>query len=956
MKLRCFYCMLFILFNQAFAQSGKISGRIISAVSGQPLPNASVFLVGNSRSVSADMNGKFLFSGLAEGVYSIRCTYVSHVEKVVDDIRVVKGETVSIDISLEEKKATDKEVVITSKVSAARETVASLLIAQKNSASVSDGISADFIRKTPDRTTGDVIKRVSGASIQDDRFAVIRGLNDRYNAAFINGAPLPSTESDRKAFAFDIFPSSILDNLIIYKTATPDMNGEFAGGLINITTKSIPSSNFTSISFGAGYNTLITGKTRYSSETKGGKDWLGIDDGIRSIPAGLPATPELKALPAAERAKLATLFSDYKWGIRSGGTSPNFSFQLSNGFNIERNKREFMGALFSVSYNRNRSFTEGERNTYDFDVSVPAEGQQLIQKGKYRDSIYNDEVVFAALGNISLKLNSRNTFSWKNNFSINADNKIVKRIGAPSQEYEPDFLVKDVVRWFTSNRIFSSQFGGEHQPGKIKTKVNWLASYASVIREIPNLSRTSYAGYLPDFSGNFTNGVITQGAGSGTMFFTHSDESIRSFKVDVIQPYTFLKSTQNNLKAGAGYQYRDRVFTSRLLGLVPYRGAGAVFDFSLLSLPEEQIFSPENLGILKSGKGGFVLEDGTFPNSAYTANSSLSHAFLMNDQRLFKKIRLIYGVRMERFNQQLKSVKDLDKIVDINTVVTDWLPSVNIVYGLTSKMNFRLSYSQTVNRPEFRELAPFLFLDFVTQYTFEGFDSLQRAKIRNYDFRYEFFPGKAQMFSVSAFYKNFSNPIEIVSNPVFDNLAIYSNAKSAELYGVEAEFRTLLSTLAGIKKDNNVLSRFTLAANAALTWSSVKLNRFGFFDEALQVTSRALQGQSPYILNGSLSYNDDNLGISSTVSVNRVGDRISIAGTIFDADIYEQARTVVDLQVAKFFLQKKLEVRLTARDLLAQPLRFYFDFDKSKNYSSFDRFFSSNIMPRTITLNAVYKF
>ncbi len=957
--MRKFFFLGIILFISiaVSAQTGKITGKVINTNSGQALSNATLILVDKSKMEVADQNGGFSFNRLPVGTYSIKCSYAGYTEKIIDEIVVKDGETTVLTISLEEKSR-QAVVVTATRVRAARETVASLLIAQKNNAGVSDGISAESIRKTPDRTTGDVIKRVSGASIQDDRFAVIRGLNDRYNTAFINGAPLPSTESDRKAFAFDIFPSSILDNLIIYKTATPDKSGEFAGGIIDITTKSILPRNFTSISIGGSYNTLLTGKDRFFSENKGKKDFLGIDDGTRAIPDGIPSAKEINNLSFAKRAELAKLFGNYKWGLKQHSASPGFNFQLSKGFNIERKQKEFLGALFSLSYNRNFTFTEGERNSFDFDLTAPANAQ-LIQKAKYRDSIYNDEVVLAALANISVKINNRNTISWKNNFSINTDNKLVKRVGPPDYTTDSTLFIKDAVRWYTSNQILSTQLTGEHQVGPVKTKINWLAAYSKVNREIPNLSRTSYAGTYPDVSSvyaNFSSGPPNQIAGAGTMFFTKSNENIKSFKADITQPYRFMKSSESFIKIGAGYQVRKRDFTSRLLGFSPYNGNGVAFDYSLFLLPEDQIFQPRHLGVMENGKGGFLLNDGTLSNSDYTASSALTHAYIMNDQRFFKKFRLIYGVRMESFNQKLNSIKDLNKPVNLDTDIKDFLPSVNFVYAVTPKMNLRLSYAQTINRPEFRELAPFLFYDYVTNYTYEGQETLERAKIKNYDFRYEFFPGRAQLFSVSAFYKEFTNPIEIVTIPNTTSQTVYINTTSAKVYGFEAEFRTLVSTLLGIKKEDAFLSKFTITGNAAYIKSNVKLGSlFGFSPDQL-VTDRALQGQSPYIINGSIGFNDDKTGLSSTLSVNRVGDRITVGGTYRDADIYEKARTIVDFQVTKFLLKNKLELKFTAKDILAQNISFYFDYDRSKSFTENDRFFSSSIAPKVFSFNATYKF
>ncbi|MFT3981990.1 MAG: carboxypeptidase-like regulatory domain-containing protein [Ferruginibacter sp.] len=272
MRVIFLFLLLFFITDSLTAQPGKISGKILNAASGQPLEGASLLLVNKNITRVADQNGAFSFIKLEPGTYTIKCTYAGFQDKIIDEIIVKENENTDLSISLDSRLSS--EVVVTSKrIKAVGETVASLLIAQKNSTNVSDGITAESIKKTPDRSSSDVIKRVSGASIQDDRFAIIRGLNDRYNAAFINGAPLPSTESDRKAFAFDIFPSAILDNLVIYKTATPDKTGEFGGGIIEITTKSTSSQPIGLISIGQGYNSLITGKDRYVSEMKGGRDW-----------------------------------------------------------------------------------------------------------------------------------------------------------------------------------------------------------------------------------------------------------------------------------------------------------------------------------------------------------------------------------------------------------------------------------------------------------------------------------------------------------------------------------------------------------------------------------------------------------------------------------------------------------------------------------------------------------
>ncbi len=944
MKRLCCLTILIAISQIVFAQNGKITGKVISSSSGQPLSGASVTLVEKTKTRAADQNGVFSFSKLEAGTYSIKCSYAGYDAKIIEEVVVKDNDNTDISISLDVKASDAVIVTAPKRLKAAGATVESLLIAQKNSASVSDGVTAETIKKTPDRSSSDVIKRVSGASIQDDKFAIIRGLNDRYNAAFINGAPLPSTESDRKAFSFDIFPSAILENLIIYKTATPDKTGEFGGGIIEITTKSTSSKPIGVLTIGQGYNSLITGKNRLYSEMNGATDWLGLDDGTRALPDGIPADKNgfQQNLTSDERLRLAKSFDKYKWGVKSASTRPNFNFQLAKSFNILRKKEEFISSLFSITYNRGFTFVTGERNSYEdpgFIISGP-----IAQIRKYTDSIYNDEVIWAVLGNIGLKINNRNNISWKNNLSVNTDNKLVRRVGNFDLTAAPDDIQTETLKQFTSDKIYTSQLIGDHQIGKLKTKVNWLAAYSKVNREIP-IQLLSIAEFLS------TAGSASNGA-SGGMISTNSQENIKNAKIDITQPYTFMKNTQNFVKIGAGYQRRERDFTSRGLNFVPYEGSTYQADYDLNKLPDDQKFLGQYLGLMANGKAGLSVQDGSIPNSEYVASSITSHAYIMNDQRFFKKIRAIYGVRMESFNQKLVAAQRGLGAINLNYTKLDFLPSANLVYSLTPKTNLRASYSETLNRPEFRELASFSFYEYITGLTFSGDSTSTRAKINNYDFRYEFYPGKSQLLSISAFYKKFTNPIELINSPLFPNEVQYINQPKATVYGVEAEFRVLLSTLFGNKNENGLLSKFTLAGNGAFMKSEVPL---GTAPDSTVLT-RPLQGQSPYIINASLGYSNEKIGLSSTISLNRIGEKLVIGGSINKADIYDKERTVIDFQLAKTFYNNKVELKFNIRDLLAQNITTYFDFDRSKSFTEQDRIFSSNISPRAISFTGTFKF
>ncbi len=928
--------------------NSRIAGRVLNEKNGEVLAGATVEIVGQNKRTVTDQNGRFSLSGLPAGTYKLRISFVGYSTKEVEEIVVPANGVADVNAALALRTEGQlQDVVVRSKAS--RESLNSLLITQKNAAIVSDGIPAELIRKTPDRNTSDVLKRISGASIQEDKFAVIRGLNDRYNAAFLNGAPLPSSESDRKAFAFDIFPSNMLENLVISKTATPEQSGEFGGGIVNIVTNSIPSKNFTSISLSAGYNTITTFKN--GADYRGGNtDWLGLDDGTRAIPKGVPTGAGFPSNGAA-RADLARLFTN-DWGLTTRRLAPNYSFQFSKGINFQRKGEEFAGMLLSLTYNRSFNQFSGVLRSYEYARTGAI--QAPILRGDFSDQTTAENVLVGLVANFSMKLNNNNKFGFKNILSINSDDRIITRAGQADVSGDPEFLSKASVRWFTSNVIYSGQLNGEHNLKTAKVKINWLGSLSKVSRNIPNLRQLNYG--LAGGTDVYTAGIpagTTSFENAGSMFFSTTDESIFSGKLDIARNFDFSKTFTNQVKLGVYYQERDRQFDGRLLGFGRFQnaGGGATFDFNLLSLPESEIFAPANMGVMANGRAGFLLLDGTRPTYVYDATSKLTAGYLMVDSRIAKSLRAVYGVRAERFNQLLNTFANFNVPLNLNTTKTDLLPSINLIYSINNKQNLRASYSTTLNRPEFRELAPFPFFDFATRYLINGNADLVRAVIQNVDVRYEIFPGRGQLLSASGFYKKFKNPIELASDPNNDRAALYQNAESATSYGVELEFRTLLSSLLGATEDG-VLSRFTLASNAAFIWSEVRVPE-GLGGLKGQIQNRQLQGQSPYVFNASASYADDTHGWSATLSANRVGQRIFVVGNVNDPDTWEQGRTLLDFQLAKTVWRKKLELKLNAKDLLRQQQVFFLDLNENLKYDkNSDLTFQSRVFGTTISVSA----
>lgn len=908
-----------ILFSSFNAQTGRISGTILDSKTGETLPGATALIEGTTKGASADFDGKFIISGVPVGKTTILINYISYNSKKITDIEVKSGDVTDINVLLDPSTSQDLaevEVVVTLN----KENNTALVLQQKNNASVSDGISAESIKKTPDRNTSDVIKRISGATIQDNKFAIIRGMSDRYNAAYINGAPLPSSESDKKAFSFDIFPANLLDNIVILKTATPDLPGEFAGGVIQINTKSIPEKNAFSVSFSGGYNPQTTFKE--FKTYKGGKtDWLGVDNGARAEPKGLPDTKNFSQdkLDQIEYAKLV----NYDWSIQKIKAAPNTNFQVSLA-NVGKIFKKDAGSVFALTYNNNNStfFT----NRREFEEQGAA--YDVVKIRDYIDTTYLNTILTSALWNLSYKFSSNHQIGLKNLFSINTEDRVITRKG--SQDIGAQSWEKSSVRWFIQNQIYSTQLNGDHyfEPAKIKFK--WVAGYSDIKRETPNLRRMTYVktSEFEDDSIKYNAVIATTGTAAqnaGTMLFNTTKEKLQSIRYDFSRGFNINKNFKQDIQIGGNHIFRDRIFYARLFGYSMYRqNSSLIENTDLKYLDESVIFSPENIGITAGPpprNGGFKLSEATTEKDNYAASSFLNAGYLTLDTRLFEKLRFIYGARVESYNQKLTATLfGIEKTTD--TTVVDILPSMNAVYSVTDKTNIRLSFYQTVSRPEFRELAAFNFLDFNTTFNISGNPSLTRAKIDNYDARFEWFPGAGQIISVSGFYKKITNAVEQavdasaqIKSLTFVNVALVENI------GAELEYRFKLSTLFN-KDSSKFLSNTTIFSNFAYIKSQVDVSKI------IDAEPRPLQGQSPYIVNAGIQYLDNDKDFGVSVSYNVIGRRIIIVGSTGEPSYWENPRHVLDFQLSKTF-KERFEIKFNIRDAIAQNQIWYQDLNKN---------------------------
>lgn len=910
---------------------GKIEGKVTDETNA-PLIGATVKIEGTLLGARTDIDGHFIIKNIELGKYNLEVSYVSYEKKLITDIIIKDDNIVTVNVSMAKAPKGMKEVTI--KATLKKENLSSLLVQQKNLATISDGISAESIRRTPDRNTSDVLKRVSGVSINEGKFAVVRGLPDRYNMAMLNGMVLPSTEADRKAFSFDMFPSSLLDNITILKAATPDMQGDFAGGVIDLNTKDIPTENYLTVQLGSGMNTLGTFKP-YNDSKNGKKDWLGFDDGSRKLPSSFPVTDSFYSTTFTRQQKIdASKEVPNNWEIKKRNSMmPNRNVQVVGGYSHTFKNNNVFGVIGAISYNRTQRINYIERNDYELSP---------IPVFTYSDTVARDNVLAGALLNMGYRINSNHKITFRNTFNVNSEDATINRFG--DNKINEQFI-KATSAQFTSNTLMVNQLSGEHVFTKRKIKLQWTGAYNNIVRNTPDLRKTYYSiNYAnPDDSTYTAN--VPMGKASPNFagkFYSTLNENVYNGKVDITVPFT-IQNVAQSVKVGGFIQNKNRDFSARVLGYVISNISK--FDSKLLDLPEEKIFDQANMS-----DNGFRLDDITQPTDKYTASSDLHAGYIMFDNKFLKKMRAVWGVRYEGFSQKLKT-KNNKETVSIQHEFKSILPSLNLTYALNKKTNIRFCASKTLSRPEFREMSRFAFYDFNSNAVIQGNDSLVQASIQNYDLRYEIYPGKGELFSFSLFYKRFDKPVEqvFISQGAGSRLRYFQNGNYANDYGAELEFRKSLSFIN--ENEKSIWSNISLFGNVAIIKSIVKLD-----DVSAEATSeRPLQGQSPYLINVGASFNHAATGITSTLLYNRIGKRLSEVGNYSYPDIYENARDVIDFQLSKKVFNK-LDIRLNFTDLLHQPFLFYQNNDENTNYTKTDNIIQKTTVGSSIGLSLAYKF
>lgn len=914
------------LVGVSFAQSVKVSGKVINTKN-EAVAGASIIIEELKRTIVANLDGQFDVTLEANKKYTFTISSVGYNTKVVSDIEIGVNADNTITVVLEPQSKNSEAIVIRS--TRRQESTVALLTFQRTNTALSSGLAADFIRRTPDKNTGEVLKRVSGAAIQDNKFVIVRGLSDRYNSAMLNSALLPSSEPDKKAFSFDMFPAALIDNIVINKTATSEFTGEFSGGLVQVNTKDIPSKDVITVGFGIGYNNQSTFKD-FTSNRRNKYDWLGFDDGTRNIPDSFPATAQIyRSLgkDAAGLNKQIELTQQFRGDVYVPVTvkaAPIKTFNFTYAQNHKLKNGANLGTLVAINYRNSMLIYDVEKAFYE------ADGSPVFN---YNDKQNRYQTNLGGIVNVAW-VKGKHKIAFKNLFNQLYEDNYYTRQGFNTNRRND---IQFYSSYLNQRSLFSSQLEGEHQLSARGIKFKWNGNAGLNWKRQPDLRSALYARTIdtdllfeidPDDTRRFYSDLKDYSAGAGGQF---------------IIPMNWGGKDKQTLKFGGSTLARMRDFRSRIFryNITNFNSFVAANAYK----PVDKAFFYDNMGT-----SGYVLEEFTNNSDRYFGLSVLNAAYGMMDNK-FGDFRFIWGLRAENFQQLLTSKEQTGNRSVRLTEKWDFLPSLNVLLNVGNKQNLRASASRTVARPEFRELAEFAFFDYEMNYGVKGDSSLRRTSIMNYDLRYEIYPKAGEAITFGAFYKEFTDPIEFRLDPGSNadtRRYFYQNALRAKTLGFEIELRK------GLEFISPTLKPLSFFGNYTYLRSEVLFNDLSADSKTIKA-DRPLQGQSPYLLNAGLQYTSEMFNAS--VLYNRVGQRLTLVGNEEFPNVYERPRNQVDIQLSKKVLDGQGEIRINFQDILNNAFYFYENVNENTGFQQgVDRLFNSYKQGSTITVGFTYDF
>lgn len=915
----------------------QIKGVVIDQKSKETLIGAVVTVDGTNVKAITNIDGNFLIDGMKKDkTYTLYINYVGYKTQKIDGVQAKDADQV---IALQPDEQQLKEVTVTAVER--RNTDAAMIQVAKNSPVIVSNVSAQEISRTQDTNAGEVIRRVPGVSLIDDKFVMVRGLSQRYNNVWVNGGAVPSSEADSRAFSFDIIPSSQIDNLTIVKSPTAEYPADYSGGFIIVNTKEIPAENSFNIAVGGNWNTSSAFQN-FSYSKGSGTDFLGFDNGLRSLNGGIHAAlnPQLNAngKPVGDYAtSLLGNGLNNDWLVKN--RKPLGDLKLAASLNQRwMLGGRTLGMLAALNYtNEYRTYENMENNLYGI-YDVANDKPNYLRHSV--DDQYNNNVRLGAMLNFTfLSKDGNHKYQLKNIFNQLATSRYTWRDGVSAQSN----LERSAEYYYRSRTTYNGQLTGKHT--FTSDALDWSIGYAYANRHLPDRRR-----YLIDDA--LESGVYALSTGNDiSREWTQLDEHILSLGVNDKHHFKF-GNFEPDLQVGAYGEYRSREYQTRnFIYNWNVSDNNMPSDFRHSDIPT-LLSSEANMGYDKL----YLLEEKQMRNN-YRGHNTLGAGYLALSLP-FGKLGIHAGVRFEHNDMELISnSRDYEKSESSRHYKTDDVfPSLNTTYKINDQHQVRLSYGRSINRPEFREVSSSVYYDFDLASNVQGNTELKNCYVDNLDLRYEWYPSRGELISLAVFYKHFDSPIEWTYTVAGGTDLIYSykNAKSANNYGVELDIRKNLGFI-GLKD-------FSWSFNGALIKSKVQ------FEKGAKEEDRPMQGQSPYLINTGIFYKNAPLKMDIALLYNRIGKRIigvgrSEGSTGDDSNSrvphsYEMPRNTIDFSLAKKF-GEHLELKLNVRDLLAEKIYYkqfadvtYSDGSK-KEVEEIARCYKPG---RNIGLQAIYKF
>ena len=913
----------------AVSQNG-ITGIIFDGEFNEPLPFANVFVEGTEIGTTSDFDGNYEIE-ISPGNYTLLFSFVGYETKKVEDVQVSEDVLFSnVDVVLNPASSQLEEVVVTT--TASKNNEASVLNIQKKALAVIDGISVQAMKKAGDSDIAGALKRVPGVSVEGGKYVYVRGLGDRYSKTTLGGQDLPGLDPDKNTLPLDLFPSNLIENVLVFKSASANLPADFTGGTVNINLKDFSQTPTYSVGFSVEYNPQMHFNSDFLSDSKSKTDYLARDDGMRSL--GIDYEKRLpRARSSASDAHLvAEYMNEFSEKMvphkEESFMDYTFSTSLSNRYKLS-DPNKSIGYIFSLNYKSNTSFYEDAYNSTTLKTTegIVLDKSQTVDIGSLDYNI-------STLGGLAYRSANSNI---KFNFLEIKESTSSSLSGLFGGHDDNVFRGNGSKIIYTQRKLTSIPISGKHiyknNLFEWKFMKNKSLIYDKDIRE---------SLFLNEFDRYYLNPSVT---GVPTRGWRYLDESGLNYSFDLSSKYDFNK-TKTKLSFGYSFSEKER----DLLGL-NYSFYSKNLDSTILEGDANLVFA-DQYAYNPETDSGFFLRGGKEFTNDINSKSIVNSQYLMYDVKFSDKVKAGYGLRNEVFELYFTGQDYIGNSYNKEAMIDEskYYNSTYFIYSPNDATNLRLSFYQTTARPNFKELSTAYINDYVSGYTFLGNPDLVSSHIDNYDFRIERFGELNDFYGLSIFYKEFKNPIEIVfvsqSSP---NEFKAANNESAQVKGVELEVRKSIF-------DNDNM-RFAASLNASIIESSIKMDDVEYNSretvaEEGQIIDRyrSLQNQSPYLVNSNISYLNKRIDLEAGFYYNVQGKTLQVVGVGGIPDAFSYPFHSLNFNATKRINDNK-KITFKVKNILNENKESFYEWINTENI-----LFSSRSIGTSFSLGYTYKF